>query len=225
MKIAHLLAFFALAALAAGCANNHPSDYAYGYPHTVYYTDSRAARRAAEAQWRADQDLVASVRGQFDQYGYLNEASQNVDVTARNGTVTLSGSVPTQKDRDMIDAMVRNTHGVAAVNNLLEVSALSPTARADGMTVYRNRGENFNLHVQGLNETDRRLAQDILRQLRNDPALSASTSPVDIYVENGFVTLQGGVASEAERQMIIAAVQRAAGPNVSSDLRVRPLVR
>src|SRR4051812_18378105 len=114
MKITNLTAVLAVVALAAGCAYNDPN---YGYSSHEY----RQAQRAAELQRRADLDLANSVRDQFYQYGYLGDAARNVNISASSGTVTLAGSVPTQKDREMIEALVRNTRGVAAVNDQLQV--------------------------------------------------------------------------------------------------------
>ena len=224
MKTVNIFAFVSLAIVAAGCS----AFDRYGYREDAISSPGYSTVYSpAEIQRRADQDLVVAVRNEFDRYGNLNGVTSNVDVSAHNGTVTLSGVVPTRRDREVVDAVVRNTHGVSSVNNLLQAgdSWPTPTSRSDDSRIYRNAGENFNLHVQGLSETDRDLAQQILNGLRADPTMNSQFANVDIYVSNGRVTLQGMVESEQQRRMIHSAVERAAGMNVRNQLQVQRNIR
>jgi len=61
-------------------------------------------------------------------------------------------------------------------------------------------GDVFNLHVQGLNDTDRNLAQNILQGLRTDSLLHSLLPTVNINVSGGRVILQGTVQSEQQRR-------------------------
>src|SRR6185312_12531600 len=67
---------------------------------------------AAELQRRADDDLTAAVRREFGKYGELAALSPNVNVDSDKGTVTLSGSVPSNREKEMFGALVKNTPGV-----------------------------------------------------------------------------------------------------------------
>ncbi len=82
-------------------------------------------------------------------------------------------------------------------------------------------GDIFNLHVQGLNNTDRNLAQQILQGLNTDTALASLLPTVNINVSGGRVILQGRVQSQEQKQAIGMVVQRAAGSsNVENQLEV-----
>lgn len=191
---------------------------------------------------QADQELVSRLQQQL-RSGSVVGFSPNVNVAAQNGVVTLSGSVPNEQARQSIDNVVSRTSGVVSVQDRMQVASLpsgdsnsassaqtystppssAPSYSASGAQSYTTTpsavgtstptGDIFNLHVQGLNETDRNLAQRILEGLRTDTTLRALLPTVDINVANGRVVLQGTVQSEQQRQAIASVVQRATGVN------------
>jgi len=173
----------------------------------------------------------------------LGIAPNNVSVSAQNGVVTLNGTVPNQQQRQMIYDLVRNTSGVGSVNDQLQLSgAPSPVypqpnttytppppaqypATSSAQTLAPNTastGDVFNLHVQGLNEADRMLAQRILQGLRTDSRLGSLLPTVDINVAQGRVILQGVVQNEQQRAAIESVVRQATGgSNVEDQLQVQ----
>jgi osmotically-inducible protein OsmY len=176
---------------------------------------------------QADRALEYQVRQSLNNQPTLVTASRNVRITARNGTVTLSGTVPAAEDRQLIESITRNTAGVATVIDEIQI-AFQPTGRpGDVNRVYSaSTGDIFNLHVQGLTDNDRVLAQRILEGLRTDPSLNSFLPSVDINVSESKVTLQGTVQSEQQRQMIVSAIRRAAGSdNVLDLLKVQQPIR
>jgi osmotically-inducible protein OsmY len=133
--------------------------------------------------------------------------------------------VPTEQDRQNIDAIIRSTSGVRSLDDQLRINA-QPTGVGD-TRIYSTApvvantsapGNIFNLHVQGLNEPDRTLAQRILHELRADTILPSLLPMVNITVADGRVTLDGNVQSEQQRQTIESAVRRATGANTVNDL-------
>src|SRR5690348_18072969 len=99
--------------LAAGCS-------------TPYYdtnTDSSYPTYSARplTSSEVDRTLEASVRSQLTHYGDLSASCSNVRVTARSGTVALNGTVPSERDREMVESVPRNTSGVVAVNDQLQI--------------------------------------------------------------------------------------------------------
>jgi osmotically-inducible protein OsmY len=54
-----------------------------------------------------------------------------IQITAQNGTVTLSGNVSSEQEKQRIETTVKGTGGVASVNNQLQVS-VSPTSDRPG---------------------------------------------------------------------------------------------
>src|SRR6185503_11710412 len=65
------------------------------YPSTTYPSTSPGKTYPTATQSQADEALANSVRQQIDRYGELAAATSNVQISARNGTVTLNGYVPT----------------------------------------------------------------------------------------------------------------------------------
>ncbi|HYG35516.1 MAG TPA: BON domain-containing protein [Clostridia bacterium] len=212
----------------------------------VYSTNpvNTAGSAITQAATEADRALAGRVRQALNT-STLAHLSPNVNVYTQKGVVTLSGTVPTDQDRRILESMVRGTSGVSSINSQLEVQtatvygsgsgAIAPTGRNDQPArAYEGQapvpaaapsattGDIFNLHVQGLNETDRSLAQRILEGLQTDPALASLLPTVNINVANGRVVLHGAVNNEQQRQTISSVVRRAAGNNVVEDqLEVR----
>src|SRR2546423_10872948 len=104
MRIANLLTFGAPLSLilATGCT--------YEQRHSSYSTTPSGSVISSRAA--ADRALADLVRQQFNRYGNLAANAPNVQVSAHDGTVTLTGVVPSEQERRMIDAMVANTPGV-----------------------------------------------------------------------------------------------------------------
>jgi len=75
---------------------------------------------------------------------------------------------------------------------------------------------------QGNSDTDRKITQQIRKDLMNDKTLSFTAKNVKVITINGKVTLRGAVKSEAERSSIEAAARRAAGDSgqVDSQLEI-----
>ena len=51
-----------------------------------------------------------------------------IQITAQNGTVTLSGKVPSEQEKQKIEAAVKSAGNVVSVNNQLQVSSSSSTS-------------------------------------------------------------------------------------------------
>ncbi len=69
-----------------------------------------------------DAEITNRVRQAIQNDAALSPLLPNVQITAANGTVTLRGSVKTQKDKDALGAKAQTTAGVMSVDNLLTVS-------------------------------------------------------------------------------------------------------
>jgi osmotically-inducible protein OsmY len=178
--------------------------------------------RSVPTYGQSDQTLANQLQQTLATHPTLAGFANNVRVAVQNGRVTLSGNVPSEQDRQMITEAVRNTPGVVSISDQMQIATL-PTGRvSQGVRVYPSTGaEMINLHVQGLSETDRSLAQRMLEGLRTDATFAPPTQPIDITIANGQITLQGAVQSSEQKRDIAAAVQRAAGAGtVFDDLQV-----
>lgn len=190
----------------------------------------------SSASSQSDQALVARIQQSLSN-GTLGFRPA-LNVSARSGVVYLSGTVPNESARLSVDNLVRNTTGVVSVQDGMSVAnpppgqtySQSPTTTypstgptyppSNGYTTTAT-GDIFSLHVQGLNDTDRTLAQRVLEGLQTDTTLANVMPSVNINIINGRVVLQGTVQNERQRRAIVEAVQRAAGvQNVEDQLTV-----
>src|ERR1043166_4575271 len=114
MRTTNILLTFSSLLLASGCA--YQRDGTYGYSgSSAHGSEALVAERAR------DRSLEDSCRYEINRYGELASASSNVQVASRDGVVTLSGSVPNERDKEMIEACVKNTSGVLRVDNQLAI--------------------------------------------------------------------------------------------------------
>jgi hyperosmotically inducible periplasmic protein len=259
MKI--VTAFASLLLIAAGCSTYPENEYSSTYGTTTYgsygsqptysrgvisspsyrttpssptYSPSvtQGAAAATQVSSEADRTLAAKVRTELD-HSTLAGLSRNIYIDSRNGTVTVTGSVPTEQDRQFINNVVRNTTGVFTVVDQLQVTgaptgaaedrvyATTPGTPAPQVASPHSAGTIFNLHVQGLDEPDRSMAQRILQELRTDTILPSLLPMVHITVSGGIVTLEGNVQNERQRRAIETAVRRATGGQMENRLQIR----
>jgi hypothetical protein len=86
----------------------------------------------------SDQKVLVQVRQALNNNPNLTEVVPNIEVSGTGGTIILTGSVPTEQQKQAIETQVKSTTGVVTVNNQLQVS-LSPTSKSDKSTrIYSN---------------------------------------------------------------------------------------
>ncbi|GEM_PF-6006391 len=229
MKTLQALALGSILVVSSGCVVNRTPKYVAApvYREDLVVPEYRTTvvtPVVPKNQSEIERDLVTSVRNEIGRYGDLSGLLPNIDMIATGGRLTLLGSVPTSRERELIDTLVRNTPGVVTVDNRLRLmdtrETLQPTGRSDAS------GDYFNLHVDGLTEEDRRISQQILAGLKTDSALASSVPKVNIYVSDGQVILKGIVQTEAQRRSIENTVRSVAGTAiVRNELMVQRLPR
>ncbi|SPE60770.1 exported hypothetical protein [Verrucomicrobia bacterium] len=206
MKITRILGLSCAVLLAAGCATS----------------DRRAADRALEANLRAE----------LNGYGDLAGAAPHVRFYADDGTVTVRGPIPDERDREMLLTMVRNTPGVVAVNDQLQlpypptgvsspvpvyqgtvpVPAYSaPVVRVAPGTVAAGTVISPSPRVLATTTPDQACGQRILDQLSSQSVPPDWLQNVTITVNEGNAYLQGTVDNQQQRDAIISAVRHTAG--------------
>jgi hypothetical protein len=104
------------------------------------------------AELEADRgDLAAQVKQRLTQestgkHGLMtHQVARNVQVSAEGGEITLKGTVPSEKDKNMIEVRAREIRGVTKVNNQLIVA---PEADVDGREI--SRGSDLEDVTSGL---------------------------------------------------------------------------
>src|ERR1043166_1912493 len=124
MKFSSLFGILLL--IAAGCETYPENQATYsssgtrittapGYSTTVTPTYSSTQGAAASSQLLTDTDraLLSAVRQSLITSSTAGGTAQTIYVSSRNGNITLTGTVPTEQDRQVIESVVRNTPGVA----------------------------------------------------------------------------------------------------------------
>lgn len=247
MRTRNILVALLPVVIAAGCAYQQ-RDGMYSYGTTWHDSEAITARARANA---ANRSLEDSVRYQINQYGQLSSVSPNVQITCRDGAVTLSGSVPSERDKEMMEACVRNTSGVLSVDDRLAV-IYAPTGTTDNQstiytpppptapppqttTTYATPPEPpttviagpvgvdaLNVQVQASSDADRDCAQRIIDTVRSDPAFTSQAPTVTVSLNGGRAFIYGTAQSRAQRRAIVDAVKRVPGVvDVRDDINIR----
>ncbi len=158
------------------------------------------AQTARPQSNRGEERLKREVRHELvmlPYYGVFDNLAYKVD----GYRVTLYGQVTRPTLRSEAENVVKGIEGVEAVDNQIEVLPVSPEDDAIRMAVYRA--------IYGSTSLDR-------YALRAVP-------PIHIIVKNGRITLEGVVATEADKN--VAGIQANGVPGtfgVTNNLRVVP---
>jgi osmotically-inducible protein OsmY len=179
---------------------------------------------------QSDQAIANQVQQALYSHPTASRCAPGVRIMVQGGRVTLTGNLGSEQDRSVVDEVVRNVPGVIGVTDQMQIVTL-PTGRVQEPTrVYAPppsapppSADNFSLHVQGLNDADRALAQRILDGVQTETSVNRSWPGVTINVADGRVILQGTVQSYDQKRAIVESVRRAAGAsNVYDEIRVVP---
>jgi hypothetical protein len=189
-----------------------------------------AAGCASDNLKESDRGLEGTLRTAINQ--------REVHVQVHHGIVTLDGKVRTEADRQRIDYLVRNTSGVVAVKDNLQVTLPTPGfygATPSDIPVHVGPGPYLpptgpvatfppvvipdypKLKLQAWTDADEVVANRIARQLTPEAVPRSQLESVTITVRNGIVYLQGSIDTQGEREALIYAVQRAGGMSAIYD--------
>jgi len=220
-----LAGFTALLLVGAGCETPHSYSTAPVYGGEVVSTGPYGTTMVVPgSQVAADRELESNLRSQVNRYGDLATTTPDLHIYAQNGTVTLSGNVPSQREREMIESLVRNQPGVVAVNDQLQVG-YAPTGAINGAPrVYSTPPDyvvgstpaviysgNPNVTIQASTLGDRNLGQRIVDRLRAAPDMQLLTTALNLAINNGQVYLRGAVDTEQQHLTIVSLVQHTFG--------------
>ena len=117
--------------------------------------------------------------------GNLNSFDINTDV--KNGVITLTGKVESDVDKALAEELLENLDGVSRIDNQLTVMA-----DKNG-----NRSDKDNSALK-----DAKIATVVKTRLLFESEVSGTS--IDVDAENGVVTLQGEVDSDAEKDLAVA---------------------
>lgn len=129
----------------------------------------------------------------------LNNFDINTDV--KNGKVVLTGKVNSELDKELAEELVLSLDGVTDVDNSLTVLNHSDV---------ENSSKDMSDSAES-DLTDAKISTVITTRFLFDSEVSGSN--IDVDTDNGIVTLNGSVESEAEKQLAIEIAKNAEDVN------------
>jgi osmotically-inducible protein OsmY len=160
---------------------------------------SRARSLKPEAIMRSDSEIERDVREELKWDPDLD--ASDIAVSVKNGVVTLAGFVKSFTGKYEAEAAAKRVAGVTAVANDIEVRMPSVDERPDP-----------------------EIARDAVAAIKSQ--LPISSEHIKIVVKNGWVTLEGQVEWQYQRQTAEVAVRRIKGvKGVSNLIQLKPRAR
>ena len=124
--------------------------------------------------------------------------SNDIAVAVKDGVVTLSGFVSSYMEKDAAEKAAKRVYGVRAVANDLQVKLAST-------------------------RTDPEIARDAVEELENHILIPADK--IKVTVRNGWVTLEGTVDWQYQKNLAESAVKKLRGViGISNNIEVKPRV-
>jgi hyperosmotically inducible protein len=187
--------------LTVGCAQQDASDAARDVRSEV----TRAAARAGETL--GDAFLTARVQARF----FADEAvkARYLDVSSRDGTVTVGGFVESDAVRQRVLAIARDTDGVRAVTDALLIGRRPEPESTAARRIEGTEVPATGTTGAGPTPDDATVESLIQARYFLDPRIKVRTIEVD--AEQGVVTLRGTVASDDERAEALALARATEG--------------
>jgi len=124
--------------------------------------------------------------------------SNDIAVAVKDGVVTLSGFVSSYMEKDAAEKAAKRVYGVRAVANDLQVKLAST-------------------------RTDPEIARDAVDELENHILIPADK--IKVTVRNGWVTLEGAVDWQYQKNLAESAVKKLRGViGIANNIEVKPRV-
>lgn len=191
---------FAIAALAlAACSGKQGDQAAQGASQAIQSAGKAAQSIATSAPVLAARDVLLGIELRARIVAVDIDAATSVSVSARDGVVTLGGTVRTAALARAVDDAARKTSGVRVVHSTVRVD---PNAVGAGAQA-RNLA----------------LAASVMATVAAQTGINAIG--VRAAAQNGVVTIDGTVHSAAVKQIVLDAARRTSGVHSVTDrLRV-----
>ncbi len=132
--------------------------------------------------------------------GNLDSFDINTDVAG--GTVTLTGMVSNEVDKELAGELIMGIDGVKSVNNKLTVHSMKEHASTDHMA---NQKGDMDEEYSAL--TDAKIGTVVKSRFLFNSEISGTD--IDVDVSNGIVTLKGEVDSDAKKDLAASIASNA----------------
>ena len=153
-----------------------------------------------------DQKLTKDIRDKLSS-GLFSKGYEQVNIDAKNGTVTLTGNVQTQSDKDKVEKEVRNMSGVRSLNSrivIVEKSTIQP---------------NQNTKDSYASPADQQLNMKIRDKITG--WFWDSYPNVSLDTASGIVVLEGFVETPKDQQDLMTELRKIEGvKTIKSNLKI-----
>ena len=226
MKTSQLLSGALVAAglvLAAGCSRTEANREAHEAAAEVRTAAAHAGDRLADG-W-----LTTKVQAKY--FADREIKARYINVSTRDGVVSLSGYVESPEARLEAVQIARNTDGVRSVEDRLLIgvapgketfeagtgtaSSAAPDAVATGGGT-NEYDASIAANAANASVNDERVTSMVQARFFLDPVLKVRS--IDVQTRSGVVTLRGGVASEEERAQALVIARNTNGVGRVEDL-------
>jgi len=157
-----------------------------------------------------DQELAKHIKDAISKRWFSKEYDQ-INVTVKDGIVTLQGPVKTWKEKEELDKEIRNLDGVVGLDSKITVQEDPSKAR------------EYNLFPQDSYATT--VDDQLNKKIRDNVSkgwIWDSYKGVALATDNGVVVLEGTVDSIESQQKLMQGIQKIPGVKmVKSNLRVQ----
>jgi len=159
--------------------------------------EAKTSAEPSMSQRFDDATLVATVKSKL--LWNSNTEGLDINVNAKNGTVSLTGSAQTAEAKELAGRLAANTDGVRSVDNQLSVSA----------------GDTAAGKAQNAADDTAAVISDawITSKVKSSFLYSRNLDGLDISVDTkkGMVSLSGSVLSNAEKQLAVETARNIRG--------------
>lgn len=153
----------------------------------------------AQANSWEDESKDAWIDGKAETVLLMNTNLNNFDINTdvKNGKVVLTGKVNSELDKELAEELVLSLDGVSDVENSLTVVKSMDT-----------KDRNKDMMDDDDNDlTDAKITTVITTRFLFDSEVGGTD--IDVDTDNGIVTLNGSVESEAEKQLAVKIAKNA----------------
>jgi hyperosmotically inducible periplasmic protein len=196
-QLIHATVAFALA-IAVGCSRAETQEQTQRAAAEVKTAAARAGDKLADG-W-----LTTRIQAQYFADDQIK--ARYIDVKTSDGVVTVKGFVETPAAHDRALQIARSTNGVKQVNDEILIGQSPKTFESPRAVA---TGGELPVGSTAAPIDDSRVTSSIQARFFLDPTVKARQ--IEVTSQNGVVTLNGEVASEAERGQALTLARNGAG--------------
>ncbi len=171
---------------------------------------SRFLAAADERYASGDQKLAKDIHDKLSS-GIFSKGYEQVAVDVRDGAVTLTGTVPTQADKDKVEKEVRNISGVRSLTSKI---AIADKSTAMNTATTKSTQDSY------ASPADQQLNMKIRDKITG--WFWDSYPDVSLDTSSGIVVLEGFVETPKDQQNLMLELRKIEGvKSVKSNLKVK----